>query len=41
MDNTAYYQRNKDAALYKAKQYQKDNKERLREQPKNKYRNLS
>ena len=36
MDNT-----NKDAALNKAKQYYKNNKERLRQQARNKYRNLS
>ena len=41
MDNTDYYQRNKDAALNKAKQYYKNNKERLRQQARNKYRNLS
>ena len=41
MDNTAYYQRDKDAALNKAKQYYKNNKERLRQQARNKYRNLS
>ena len=36
-----YYQRNKDVILNKAKYYHKNDKERLREQAKNKYRNLS
>ena len=37
----AHYQRNKDVALNKAKDYYENNIERLREQAKNKYRNLS
>ena len=41
MDNTAYYQRNRYVAVNKAKEYYKNNKERLREQARNKYRNLS
>ena len=41
MDNTTYYQRNRDVALNKAKEYHKNNNERLKEQAKDKYRNLS
>ena len=41
MDNTTYYQKNRDAALNKAKEYYKNNNERLKEQARNKYRNLS
>ena len=41
MDNTTYYQRNRDVALHKGKKYYKNNKERLKEQARNKYRNLS
>ena len=41
MDNTTYYQRNRDVALHKAKKCYKNNKERLKEQARNKYRNLS
>ena len=41
MDNTTYYQRNRDMALNKAKEYYKNNTERLRQQSRNKYRNLS
>ena len=41
MNNTAYYQRNRDVALNKAKDYYKINNERLKEQARNKYRNLS
>ena len=36
-----YHQRNKDVMLNKAKDYHKNDKERLREQARNKYRNLS
>ena len=36
-----YHQRNKDVMLNKAKDYYKNDKERLREQARNKYRNLS
>ena len=41
MSNTAYYKKNKDVILNKAKDYYENNKERLRELAKNKYRNLS
>ena len=41
MDNTTYHQRNRDVALNKAKWYYKNNNERLKEQARNKYRNLS
>ena len=41
MDNTTYYQRNRDVVLNKAKEYYKNNNERLREQARVKYRNLS
>ena len=41
MDNTTYYQRNREKILNKAKDYYKNNNERLREQARNKYRNLS
>ena len=40
MDNTTYYQRNREKILNKAKDYYKNKNERLREQAKNKYRNL-
>ena len=36
-----YYQRNRDFILNIAKDFYKNNKERLKEQAKNKYRNLS
>ena len=36
-----YNQRNRDVILNKAKDYYKNNKERLREQTRDKYRNLS
>ena len=36
-----YYQKNRDAVLNKAKNYYKNNKERLRGQARDKYRNLS
>ena len=35
MDNTTYYQRNRDVALNKAKEYYKNNNERLKEQARN------
>ena len=35
------YQRNRDVILNRAKDYHENNKERLREQARNKYRNLS
>ena len=41
MDNTTYYQRNREIMLNRAKDYYENDKERLREQAKNKYRNLS
>ena len=40
MDNTTYYQRNREIMLNKAKDYYENDKERLREQTRNKYRNL-
>ena len=36
-----YYQKNKDLVLNKAKNFYKNNKERLREQERDKYRSLS
>ena len=39
--NLTYYQRNRDGVLSKAKEYYKNDNERLREQARNKYRNLS
>ena len=36
-----YYQRNRDVMLIRAKGYYKNNKARLREQARDKYRNLS
>ena len=41
MDNTTYYQRNREKILNIAKDYYKNNNERLREHARNKYRNLS
>ena len=41
MDNTTYYQRNKEIMLNRAKDYYENNKERLKEQARNKYRYLS
>ena len=41
IDNTTYYQRNREKLLNKAKDYYQNDKERLREQARNKYRNLS
>ena len=41
MDNTAYYQRNRDVALIEAKEYYKNNNGRLQKQARDKYRNLS
>ena len=41
MDNTTYYQRNREITLNRAKNYYENDKERLREQARNKYRNLS
>ena len=36
-----YYQRSRDVILNNEKYYYKNNKERLRQQPRDKYRNLS
>ena len=41
MDNTTYYQRNGEIMLNRVKDYYENDKERLREQARNKYRNLS
>ena len=41
MDNTTYFQRNRNIALNKAKQYYKNNNKRLKKQARDKYRNLS
>ena len=41
MDNTTYYQRNSEIMLNRAKIYYENDKERLRQQARNKYRNLS
>ena len=41
LDNTTYYQRNREIMLNRAKDYYENNKERLREPARNKYRNLS
>ena len=41
MSNPTYYQRNGDVMLNTAKDYYKNNKKRLREQTKDKCRNLS
>ena len=41
MDNTTYYQRNRETMLNRAKVYYENDKEWLREQARNKYRNLS
>ena len=41
MDNTTYYQRNREIMLSRAKDYYENDKEILREQARNKYRNLS
>ena len=43
IENTdlTYYQRNRDVMLSKSNDYYKNNKDRLREQVRNKYRNLS
>ena len=39
--NLTYYQKNRDVILNRAKDYDEHDKERLREQPRDKYRNLS
>ena len=41
MDNTTYYQRNREIMLNRGKDYYEYDKERLREQARNKHRNLS
>ena len=41
MNNTTYYQKNREMVLNKAKDYHENDKERLKEQAKNKYKNLS
>ena len=41
MSETTYCQRNKDVIIKRAKDYHKNDKERLREQARYKYRNLS
>ena len=41
MDDTTHYQRNRKIMLNRAKNYYENGKERLREQARNKYRNLS
>ena len=41
MDNTTYYQRNREITLNRAKDYYEYDKERRREQARNKYRKLS
>ena len=41
MDNTTYYQRNRDIALNKVKEYYKNDNERLKKQARYKYRGLS
>ena len=41
MSNLTYYRRNRDVILNTAKYYYENDKERLREQARDKYRNLS
>ena len=41
MDNTTYYQRNREIILNRAKDYYQNDKERLRKQARDRYRNLS
>ena len=41
MSDLTYYQRNRDVILNRAKDYYENDKERLREQARGKYRNLS
>ena len=41
MNNTTYYQKDREIILNRAKDYYENDKERLEEQAKNKYRNLS
>ena len=41
MDNTTYYQINRDVTLNKAKEYYKNNNQRLKKQARDECRNLS
>ena len=41
MSDLTYYQRNRDVILNRAKDYYENDKKRLREQARDKYRNLS
>ena len=41
MSDSTYYQRNRDVTLNRAKDYYENDKEGLREQARDKYRNLS
>ena len=41
MDDTTYYERNREIMLNRTKDYYENDKERLRKQARNKYRNLS
>ena len=41
MSNTTYYQKNTDVILNRVKDYYENDKKRLREQARDKYRNLS
>ena len=41
MDNTTSYQRNREIMVNRAKYYYENDKERLRDQTRNKYRNIS
>ena len=41
MSNTTYYRKNRDVILNRVKDYYENDKERLREQARDKYRNLS
>ena len=41
MSNTAYYQRNRDVILNRAKYFYEDKKKSLREEARDNYRNLS
>ena len=41
MSNLAYYQRNREMILNRANDYYENDKKRLREHARNKYRNLS
>ena len=41
MSNTTYYQKNRDVILNRAKDYYENDKKRLKEQVRDKHRNLS